>query len=137
VNLLWKPHPIPDDDPLIAVSNARGTVAFATAGPNTRTTQIFVNTKRDSRDEGCSTIISGNAALLDDKGFMPFGEVIGDGMDVIDDLYAGYGEGPPSGMDGPVQALIREQGNVYLELSFPKLSYISRATSVEDTKNSI
>jgi peptidyl-prolyl cis-trans isomerase A (cyclophilin A) len=113
VNLEWKPNPI-EDDP-VAVSNTRGTVVFATAGPNTRTTQIFINTKEE-----------GNLSL-DEKGFAPFGEVI-EGMNVIDELYAGYGEGPPSGDTGPVQALIREQGNAYLESSFPMLSYISHVT---------
>jgi peptidyl-prolyl cis-trans isomerase A (cyclophilin A) len=117
VNLLWKSHPIPDDPG--AVSNTRGTVVFATAGPDTRTTQIFINTKAE-----------GNASL-DESGFCPFAEVV-EGMDIIDQLYAGYGEGPPSGDTGPVQGLIREQGNVYLESFFPKLSYISRVTFAKE-----
>ena len=112
VNLKWKPLSIADDP--VAVSNTRGTVVFATAGTNTRTTQIFINTKKDEK---------GNNSL-DEKGFAPFGEVI-EGMEFIDQLYAGYGEGPPSG-EGPMQSRIREEGNAYLASSFPKLSYISR-----------
>ena len=112
VNLKWKPLSISDDP--VKVSNTRGTVVFATAGPNTRTTQIFINTKNDEK---------GND-MLDEKGFAPFGEVI-EGMEFIDQLYAGYGEGPPSG-EGPEQARIREEGNAYLISSFPKLSYVSR-----------
>ena len=107
----WRSSNIPDDP--VKVSNTRGTVVFATAGPNTRTTQIFVNT----RDQG--------NAFLDRQGFSPFGEVI-EGMDVIDKLYAGYGEGAPSGK-GPNQGLIQAKGNAYLEASYPKLSYISGA----------
>jgi peptidyl-prolyl cis-trans isomerase A (cyclophilin A) len=100
-------------DDLVKVSNTRGTVVFATAGPNTRTTQIFINTRAD-----------GNG-FLDRQGFSPIGEVI-EGMDIVDKFYAGYGEGAPSG-NGPNQGLIQAKGNAYLEASFPKLTYISSA----------
>ena len=108
----WRSSNIPDDP--VKVSNARGTVVFATAGKNTRTTQIFVNTRNQGND------------FLDRQGFSPFGEVI-EGMDIIDQLYSGYGEGAPSGK-GPNQGLIQAKGNTYLEASYPKLSYISDAT---------
>lgn len=111
----WRSSSIPDDP--VKVSNTRGTVVFATAGPNTRTTQIFINT----RDQG--------NGFLDRQGFSPFGEVV-EGMDIVDRLYAGYGEGAPSGK-GPNQGLIQAKGNVYLESQYPKLSFISKATFVE------
>ncbi|CAJ1946293.1 unnamed protein product [Cylindrotheca closterium] len=107
----WRSSSIPDDP--VKVSNTRGTVVFATAGPNTRTSQIFVNTN----DKG--------NGFLDKQGFSPFGQVV-EGMDVVDKFYAGYGEGAPSGK-GPNQGLIQAKGNTYLEASYPKLSYIKSA----------
>mmetsp|Transcript_43910 Transcript_43910/g.105940 ORF Transcript_43910/g.105940 Transcript_43910/m.105940 type:complete len:269 (-) Transcript_43910:66-872(-) len=111
----WRSSSIPDDP--VKVSNTRGTVVFATAGPNTRTSQIFFNT----RDQG--------NGFLDKQGFSPFGQVI-EGMEVVDMFYAGYGEGAPSGK-GPNQGLIQAKGNTYLEASYPKLSYIKSAKFIE------
>ncbi|KAG7364231.1 cyclophilin type peptidyl-prolyl cis-trans isomerase [Nitzschia inconspicua] len=108
----WRSSSIPDDP--VKVSNSRGTVVFATAGPNTRTTQIFINTREQGNN------------FLDKQGFSPFGVVV-EGMDVVDKLYAGYGEGAPSGR-GPNQGLIQAKGNSYLSEGYPKLSYISKAT---------
>lgn len=108
----WRSASIGDDP--VKVTNSRGTVVFATAGPNTRTTQIFINTRNQ-----------GNG-FLDKQGFSPFGVVL-EGMDIVDKLYAGYGEGAPGGR-GPNQALIQKKGNPYLVESYPNLSYISRAT---------
>ena len=98
------------DDPVIG-SNVRGTVTFATAGKNTRTTQIFINT--------------GDNQFLDNQGFSPIGEVLagGDGfggMEVVDEFYAGYGEKPDQG-------LIRSQGMDYLQNTYPLLSFIVAA----------
>ncbi|HSD93413.1 MAG TPA: peptidylprolyl isomerase [Methyloceanibacter sp.] len=106
----WRDANIKDDP--VKQSNARGTVTFATAGPNTRTTQVFVN--------------FGNNDFLDNQGFSPFGKVVS-GMDVVDSLYGGYGEGAPGGK-GPNQGLIQQQGNAYLEQGFPKLDYVKKAT---------
>jgi cyclophilin family peptidyl-prolyl cis-trans isomerase len=96
------------DDP-VATTNARGTVTFATSGPNTRTTQLFINTND-----------SGNT-FLDKQGFSPFAEVIS-GMDVVDRIYDVYREKPD-------QALIRSRGNEYLDENFPKLSFVVTAAA--------
>lgn len=106
----WRSKSIPDDN--IKVSNTRGTVVFANGGPNTRTTQIFFNTRPE-----------GNR-FLDHQGFAPFGHVI-DGMDIVDKFYGGYGEGAPDGL-GPNQAVLQARGDAYLA-SFPKLSFIKEA----------
>jgi peptidyl-prolyl cis-trans isomerase A (cyclophilin A) len=102
------------DDP-VKQSNGRGTITFATAGPNTRTTQVFIN--------------FGDNAGLDGQGFSPFGKVVS-GMEVVDQLYGGYGEGAPNG-NGPDQGRIQSQGNAYLEQDFPKLDFIKSATIAE------
>lgn len=103
---LWRTKTITDDP--VKQSNKRGYVSFATSGPNSRTTQMFINFVDNSN--------------LDNMGFSPFAKVI-EGMDVVDQLYSGYGEGAPSGR-GPSQGKIQTDGNKYLKRSFPKLSYI-------------
>jgi cyclophilin family peptidyl-prolyl cis-trans isomerase len=104
---------IPDDP--VTQSNKRGMLTFATAGPNTRSNQFFIN--------------YGDNASLDVQGFSPIGRVV-DGMKVVDALYGGYGEGAPNGA-GPSQELIATQGNAYLQREFPKLDYIRSATIVK------
>jgi peptidyl-prolyl cis-trans isomerase A (cyclophilin A) len=106
----WRDADIKDDP--VKQRNMRGMITFATAGPNTRTTQVFIN-------------FDDNAAL-DGQGFSPFGKMVS-GMDVVDSLYGGYGEGAPNGK-GPNQGQIQQQGNAYLEKAFPKLDYIKQAT---------
>jgi peptidyl-prolyl cis-trans isomerase A (cyclophilin A) len=101
-----------EDDP-VAIPNHKGTLAFATAGPRTRTTQIFINLKD-------------NSAELDARGFSPFARVV-EGQGVVDSLYGGYGEGPPGG-NGPDQERIAKEGNAYLAKEFPNLDYIEKAT---------
>jgi peptidyl-prolyl cis-trans isomerase A (cyclophilin A) len=103
------------DDPVVA-SNTRGYVTFAMSGqPNSRTTQIFIN--------------FGDNSALDQQGFAPFGVVV-EGMEAVDSIYSGYGEGAPNGR-GPAQARIQAEGNAYLNGSFPELDHITRATIVE------
>jgi len=99
------------DDP-VKQSNRRGTITFATGGPNTRTTQVFIN-------------LADNASL-DPRGFSPFGAV-SQGMEVVDQFYSGYGEGAPGG-NGPAQTSAESDGNAYLIREFPKLDYIKKAT---------
>jgi peptidyl-prolyl cis-trans isomerase A (cyclophilin A) len=111
----WEELTLPDEPG--TQSNARGTITFATSGPNTRTTQMFINLVDNAR--------------LDPMGFTPFGRVI-EGMAVVDSLYSGYGEGAPDG-EGPDQGRIAKEGNRYLESSFPKLDYITKATVVTKT----
>jgi len=113
VNAKWTNANIQDDP--VKEHNTRGRITFATAGPNTRTTQLFINYADNSR--------------LDAQGFSPFGEVIS-GMEVVDQLYADYGEGAPSGQ-GPDQERIEKEGNTYLTKEFPNLDYIKTARIVE------
>jgi len=108
----WRPATLKDDP--VKQTNSRGFITFATAGPNTRTTQLFINFKDN--------------ASLDKSGFAPFGEVT-TGMDIVDKIYDGYGEGAPSGR-GPAQGRLQSEGNAYLLKEFPKLDYIKTATIV-------
>ncbi len=106
VNKVWKTATI-QDDPVVQ-SNKRGYLVFATAGPNTRTTQLFINFADNSR--------------LDRMGFAPFGNVV-EGMDVVDKIYAVYGESPR-------QDLITEQGDAYLKANFRDIDRIKMARIV-------
>jgi peptidyl-prolyl cis-trans isomerase A (cyclophilin A) len=109
----WRTLTIADDP--AKESNKRGTICFATSGPNSRTTQVFINLKDNPS--------------LDEHGFTPFGRVV-EGMEqVVDRLYDTYGDSPPRGQ-GPIQAMIESQGNVYLESRFPRLDYIKTARIV-------
>jgi peptidyl-prolyl cis-trans isomerase A (cyclophilin A) len=112
VSAAWRPARIPDD--AVKGSNARGAITFATAGPGTRTTQLFINLVDNSR--------------LDGMGFSPFGKVI-EGMDVVDKLNGEYGEGAPRGA-GPNQGRIQAEGNAYLKKEFPNLDSIKSAVLV-------
>jgi peptidyl-prolyl cis-trans isomerase A (cyclophilin A) len=115
VTAVWSSARIPDDP--VQQSNTRGMVTFAQPSmPNARTTQFFINT-------------SDNDYLKDHGSFSPFGKVIA-GMDVVDSLYTGYGEGEPRGK-GPSQARIAREGNTYLKADFPLLDAIVTASLVE------
>jgi peptidyl-prolyl cis-trans isomerase A (cyclophilin A) len=103
-NAAWDTARLADDP--VKQANRRGRITFATAGPNTRTTQLFVNT--------------GDNLRLDQMGFAPFGEVVS-GMSVVDAIYAGYGETPDQGR-------ITAEGNAYLKQQFPRLDFIRKAT---------
>jgi peptidyl-prolyl cis-trans isomerase A (cyclophilin A) len=104
----WRNFFILDDPP--KEKNLRGTLAFAQSGPHTRATEIFINLADNS--------------MLDDQGFVPFAKVV-EGMEVVDKLYAGYGELRPQGEIDPGR--VEEGTNAYLVPRFPKLDYIKRA----------
>jgi len=104
INARWRTASIPDDP--VLQHNTRGTLTFATAGPATRTTQMFIN--------------FGDNTRLDAMGFSPLGSVV-EGMDVVDRIYARYGEQPDQGR-------IEMQGNDYLRSQFPRLDSIAHAT---------
>ncbi|MGH9477272.1 MAG: peptidylprolyl isomerase [Terriglobales bacterium] len=106
----WKNANIPDDP--VKQSNTRGMITFATSGANTRTTQVYIN--------------YGNNSRLDKMGFAPFGQVVS-GMHVVDELYAGYGEGAPR-RKGPDQDRIQKEGAAYLSKDFPLLDRIVKTT---------
>lgn len=110
ISAVWQDANISDDP--VRVGNQRGYITFATAGPNTRTTQVFIN-------------YADNHAL-DHQGFSPFGHVVS-GMNVVAALYSGYGEGAPQG-EGPEQGRVQKEGNAYLMRNFPKLDYVKKAT---------
>jgi peptidyl-prolyl cis-trans isomerase A (cyclophilin A) len=110
VSAAWKKTEIKDDP--VAQSNARGYLVFATAGKDTRTTQVFINLVDNKR--------------LDSMGFAPFGQVT-EGMNVVEMMYEGYGEGAPQGA-GPDQDQIEKQGKPYLDKGWPKLDYIKTTT---------
>jgi cyclophilin family peptidyl-prolyl cis-trans isomerase len=112
VSSIWREARIKDDP--VRISNKRTFVTFATAGPNTRTTQVFISFSDNSN--------------LDSQGFAPFGQVVS-GMKVVDSLYNGYGEGAPGGR-GPDQGRVQKEGNAYLASAFPNLDYVKKATIV-------
>ena len=107
----WRNARLPVDK--VVKSNTRGMITYAMGGsPDTRTTQMFINFK--------------NNANLDAMGFAPFGEVT-TGMENVDKIYQGYGEGAPRGQ-GPDQGRVQAEGNAYLMKDFPKMDYIKAVT---------
>ncbi len=110
-NRLWGDAYILDDP--VRERNVKGAVSYAKEGPNTRSTQLFINLKDNSK-------------LLDKTGFAPIGKVTA-GMDVVESLYKFYGEMAPRG-SGPDPAKIGAEGNAYLEARFPRLDYIRKAS---------
>jgi cyclophilin family peptidyl-prolyl cis-trans isomerase len=115
ISTLWRGQTLPDDPR--RESNVRGTIAFAFAVPNGRTTQVFINLKD-------------NSETLDPQGFAPFGRVI-EGMEVADALNAEYGESAGGGIRGGKQEPLFTGGNAYLDREFPRLDRIRRARVVE------
>ena len=110
VSAPWREARIPDDP--VKQSNKRGFITYAMAGPNTRTSQVFIN--------------FADNANLDSSGFSPFGRIVS-GMDVVDKLNAEYGEGAPRGR-GPDQGRIQMEGNAYLNKEFGRMDFVKKAT---------
>ena len=110
----WRHQTIPDD-PLLQ-HNTRGFVAFANTGPDTRSTQVYINTGDNSRNDK-------------EKGFAPFGQVV-EGMDTVDKLYGEYGEQAGGGMRAGHQDAMFAGGNAYLDREFPKLDKLMRASVI-------
>ena len=111
----WRTKTIPDD-PYVGVSNMRGTVAFAFKDPNGRTTQVFINLKDNSETH-------------DKEPFVVFG-VVESGIEIVDALYAEYGDDAGGGIRGGKQAPVFEGGNAYLKANFPLLDYIKKASVI-------
>jgi len=110
VSTAWQNANLKDDP--VKASNTVGTITYADAGPNTRTTQVFIN-------------LGNNAANLDAQGFAPFGKVTA-GMTVVNKLYGGYDDQPTN-----LQGAIESQGNSFLKKRFPKLDSVLRARIVK------
>ena len=110
ISTVWRDLAI-EDDP-VRESNTRGSFAYAMTGPDTRTTQLYINLVDNTH--------------LDTQGFAPLGQVV-EGMDVVDRLYAGYDEDAGGGMRGGKQGKIFSEGNAHLDRDFPELTRLVRA----------
>jgi peptidyl-prolyl cis-trans isomerase A (cyclophilin A) len=110
VSSMWSSANLRDDP--VKEHNVKGAVSYAKIGPNSRTTQLFIN-MRDNKD-------------LDKQGFAPIGTVVA-GMDVVESFYSAYGDMPPRGQ-GPDPTKIETQGNAYLDSRFPRLDFVKKAT---------
>ncbi len=114
----WRPLRIADDP--VKASNVRGTVTFASGGKNTRTTQLYINFRDNTRLDTAST-----------GPYPPIGKVVSGMNEVVDSLYSGYGEGAPRGK-GPEQGRISREGNAYLAKEFAKLDSIVTARVIKE-----
>ena len=111
----WRHKTILDD--VLRQPNTIGYIAFSNTGPNTRSTQVYIN-------------LGDNSARNDkEPGFAPFGKVV-EGMDVVEKLYSGYGENSGGGMRAGHQDKMFEEGDAYLDREFPKLDHLIRARVV-------
>jgi cyclophilin family peptidyl-prolyl cis-trans isomerase len=110
VGAVWRTRGMPDDS--VRQSNVRGTFAYAMTGPGERTTQVYISLRDNSRQDA--------------QGFAPLGRVAA-GMDVVDRLHSGYGEGSGGGMRAGKQGPLFEGGNAYIDQNYPLLDKIIRA----------
>jgi cyclophilin family peptidyl-prolyl cis-trans isomerase len=110
ITQVWKDRRMLDDS--ARARNVRGMIAYAMTGPNTRTTQLFISLVDNSR--------------IDVQGFAPIGRVVS-GMEVVDQLYGGYGETAGGGMRAGRQERMMSEGNRHLDRDFPKLDRLMKA----------
>jgi len=108
----WRRRAIPDDT--LVQHNTAGFIGFANTGPNTRSTEVYINTGDNSRNDKAN-------------GFAPFGKVV-EGMDVVEHLYGGYGEHSGGGMRAGHQDAMFAGGNAYMDRKYPKLDKLVRAS---------
>jgi homoserine O-acetyltransferase len=114
LNAIWRERFIPDDPP--RSMNRRGTFAFSMKGPNTRSTQIYINLADNARN--------------DTEPFTVLGTVV-EGMNVVDSLYSGYGESSGSGVRQGRQGPLANGGNAFVDREYPLLDRIRRVTVSE------
>ncbi len=105
-NNKWNALPLPDD-PVLG-SNTNGTLSFATAGPNTRTTQLFINMANNQR--------------LDTQGFAPMGRVIS-GFHTVFQI----NNPTPSDSNGVDQDAYSANGYKWIEEKYPTINSIIQA----------
>jgi homoserine O-acetyltransferase len=117
----WRRRTIPDDT--MVKPNMAGFVAFANTGPDTRATEVYIDTGDNSRIDR-------------ENGFAPFGQVV-DGMDVVEKLYSGYGEHSGGGMRAGHQDAMFAGGNPYLDRAYPKLDKLVRATLLRGSESGL
>jgi len=120
ISAVWRNRTIPDDPR--RVSNTLGTIDYAFAVPNGRTTQLFIN-------------LRDNSATHDPGNFVPFGKVI-EGMNAALELNGEYGERAGSGIRAGHQDLLFNKGNAWLDANFPRLDKLIRATVLSDRPDS-
>ena len=112
VSAVWQDQPVPVEPAL--TSNRRGTIALGRFPPVGPTSILYINLVDNVRLDTLR------------GGYSPIGQVLGNGMTVVDGLYAGYGNHPPQGL-GPWRDSVRLQGEAYLARLFPRLDVITRA----------
>jgi cyclophilin family peptidyl-prolyl cis-trans isomerase len=115
------------DDAMHVQSNIRGTLSFATAGPTTRTTQLFINVR--------------NNPSLDQMGFTPIGIILTDstdGTDPMDTIIPNIAvPNTNPGEDGIDQGQYMEFGNAWLLSQYPGVDMIINTTLLDDTDDTI
>lgn len=107
----WQEKNFDDDPTLFALE--RGTLAFAKAGPNSNSTQVFIN------------YVENNRLATPQYNFTTFGKIV-QGMEVVDSFIQA---GDPSG--GLDQGRLWEDGEAYLAEQAVQPSFILSAVVLE------